>query len=142
MEHKVEHPASAGEKKTEPVIEEPKLSYQHPQPKDICKYSNIGIPTKDKPLLNCCLMDLSVAERKKYMWHVPKELHCHEMYCIEPENCEDLCAKNEKEKEKEKKQKKDQEDIIKQQAEQIQALIAHTKALTEAVNSIIQGKAK
>ena len=101
------------------------------------------------PPVGTCIMSLSKKERKKYMWMIPDELKNDPMYDKEPEECKtDVCKMKREEKEndekKEKKQKKDQEDIIKQQAAQIQALIAHTTALTEAVNNIIaaQGKAK
>lgn len=106
---------------------------------DGCEYPPVGT----------CIMDLPKKERKKYMWMIPDELKNDPMYDKEPEECKtDVCKMKREEKEndekKEKKQKKDQEDIIKQQAAQIQALIAHTGALTEAVNNIIaaQGKAK
>lgn len=65
----------------------PVPEHYYPKQKDYHVVTNIG-PRNGRPLLphGVALLDLPIAERKKYMWHVPKELHGHEMYDKHPDD--------------------------------------------------------
>jgi hypothetical protein len=101
---------------------------------------NIGVP-KGRPMFTGALLDLPVAERKKHMWHVPKHLHNHSMYDVEPHEYKCKCDQKAKAKEDEAKAKDkkitDHESTIQQQQETVAAMAKHIKTLTETLNLVL-----
>lgn len=129
----------------ETIAEEAKIEFPKPEPIDPSHYPRQKEPERDmsdkvepydgkNPLLpyGVSILDLSVAERKKYMWLVPKKMREHPMYNednygarIKREDAE------KKQKEEDDKKKKDQD-----KDDKIEMLLKYVADLGKQMNEL------